>query len=308
MTAPLTAIKMIAIDIDGTLLDPDGKITPRVRSAVARAQHAGIIVTLATARRYTGARQVADVLGFALPLIVYDGALIVNYPAQTMLYSQPLCAHVAGQVIEILLRRRIQPVVQFCDRLLEEVWIGPAEHDHPELATYVAAAGEHLRRLPYEQLRSGRVDPLRVVAFAPQEAIERLIPEISALACSWNAISQGSFNCAELAVLHPGCSKASGVAALAALYAIPLAQVMAIGDNTNDITMLQMAGWGVAMGQASAAVKAAARALTTSNREDGVARAIECYALAQESAGASVPLHLPKLPPASGEALAGAPD
>ena len=91
----------------------------------------------------------------------------------------------------------------------------------------------------------------------------------------------GSYNCAELAIMHPGCSKASGVAALAALYDIPLAQVMAIGDNTNDIAMLQTVGWGVAMGQASAVVKAAARAITASNQEDGVALAIEQYALAQ---------------------------
>jgi hypothetical protein len=279
MPTPLTEIKLIALDIDGTLLDPHGRITPRVRSALSQARSAGIIIALATARRYTGAKQVAGALDFELPLIAYDGALVVDYPAQTLLYSQPFSAQVAGQVIEIFLHYHIQPVVQFCNGLLEEVWTGPAEHDHLELATYIASAGEHLRRLPYAQMRSGSVDPLRVVAFAPQQAIGRLIPEISALACSWNAIGQGSFNCAELAVLHAGCSKASGVAVLAALYAIPLAQVMAIGDNTNDISMLQMAGWGVAMGQAPAAVKAAARAQTTSNQEDGVALAIERYAL-----------------------------
>jgi hypothetical protein len=283
MAEPLTEIKLIALDIDGTLLDPDGQITPRVHSAIREAQRAGIIVTLATARRYVGARLVADALDFALPLIVYDGALIVEYPAQSILYSRSLSARLAGQVIEIFLRHAIQPVVQICERLLEKVWTGPAERDHPELATYIATTSEHLLRLPYAQLHSGSVDPLRVVAFASQPAIEQIIPEISALACSWNAIKKGSFNCAELAVMCPGCSKASGVAALAAFYAIPLTQVMAIGDDTNDIPMLQLAGWGVAMGQAPAIVKAAARTQTTSNREDGVALAIECYALARQT-------------------------
>jgi Cof subfamily protein (haloacid dehalogenase superfamily) len=281
MEKPLTEIKLIAIDIDGTLLDPDGEITARVRGAIEAAQRAGIIVTLATARRYFSTREIADMLGLELPLIVYDGALIVNHPAQTILRSQPLSAHVAGQVVEIFRRYNIQPVVQPCDGLLEAVWTGPAEWDHPELATYTAAAGERLCRMSYEQLRAGRVDPLRVVAFASQEAIQRLIPAVSVLACSWSRLSMGSYNCAELAIMHPGCSKASGVAALAALYDIPLAQVMAIGDNTNDIAMLQTVGWGVAMGQASAVVKAAARAITASNQEDGVALAIEQYALAQ---------------------------
>lgn len=279
MVTPLAEIKLIALDIDGTLLDPGGCITPRVRAAVHAAQRAGIVVALATARRYTGAKQVADALGLELPLIVYDGALIIHYPARTMLYSRPLSSHVAGQVVEIFLHHNIQPVVQFCDRLLEEVWTGPAARDHPEVVTYIAAAAGCLRRLPYERLRTGRVDPLRVVAFASPEAIGRIVPEVSVLACAWNALDQGSFGCAELAVMHPGCSKASGVAALAALYAIPLAHVMAIGDNTNDVTMLQVAGWGVAMGQAPAVVQAAARALTTSNQEDGVAVAIERYAL-----------------------------
>jgi Cof subfamily protein (haloacid dehalogenase superfamily) len=287
MAEPLAEIKLIALDIDGTLLDPDGRITPRVQNAIHEARRAGIIIALATARRYVGAQPVADVLGFALPLIVYDGAFIVDYPSQRILSCQPLATRVAGQVVEIFLRHRIQPVVQVCERLLENVWTGPAEHDHPELATYLAIASSHLRRLSYEQMYSGGVDPLRVVAFAAPQAIEQIIPEISALACSWNAVKEGSFHCAELVVMRQGCSKASGLAALAALYAIPLSRVMAIGDNTNDIPMLQLAGWGVAMGQAPAVVKAAARAQTTSNREDGVALAIERYALGRQTQACS---------------------
>jgi Cof subfamily protein (haloacid dehalogenase superfamily) len=312
MEKPLTEIKLIAIDIDGTLLNPAGEITARVRGAIEAAQRAGIIVTLATARRYFSTRQIADMLGLELPLIVYDGALIVNHPAQTILHSQPLSARVARQVIEIFLRHNVQPVVQPCDGLLEAVWTGPAERDQPELTTYIAAAGERLCRMSYEQLCAGSIDPLRVVAFASQDAIQRLIPEVSALACSWSRLSMGSYACAELAIMHSGCSKASGVAALAAFYGIPLAQVMAIGDNTNDIAMLQAVGWGVAMGQAPAVVKAAARAITASNQEDGVALAIERYALTQrphvvslQAAEMTAPLRsFPVLPDQADKALA----
>lgn len=276
-------IKLIAIDIDGTLLNPDGQITPRTCGAIQAAQNAGMIVTLATARRYFSTKQIAEALEMDLPLIVYDGALIVNHPAGAILHSQTLSPQIAGQVVEIFQRQRVQPVVQPCECVLEEVLTGPAEYDHPELATYISFAENRLRRLPYAQLCAGQADPLRVVAFASLEAIERLIPEISPLTCSWHAISQGSYNCAELAIMHPGCSKASAVAALAAYYHIPLSQVMAIGDNINDLAMLKSAGWGVAMGQAPASVKAAARVVTTSNEEDGVALAIERYALARHT-------------------------
>ncbi len=125
----------------------------------------------------------------------------------------------------------------------------------------------------------GHPDPLRVVAFTSEESVQALIPEVSALDCSWTSIKRGSYGSAELVIMNPSCSKASGVAALAQRLNIPLNEVMAIGDNNNDIQMLRSAGWGVAMGHAPEAVKAAARAVTTSNWEDGVAQAIESYAL-----------------------------
>lgn len=279
-------IKMIAIDIDGTLLTPEGHITARTRAAIQAAQQVGIIVTLATSRRYIGAREVAMALGLELPLIVYDGALIVHHPSQVILYSQPLSAAVATQAVAIFRQCSVQPIIQPCETLrcvTEEVWTGPAEHDHPELAAYLSVASDRLRRMTYEQLCQPEQGPLRVVAFTSDAAIQRLVPEISQLDCSWHTLLSGSYNSSELSVMHPSCSKASGVASLAAYYQCSLEQVMALGDNNNDIEMLQAVGWGVAMGQASAHVQAAARAVTTTNREDGVALAIERYALAQHA-------------------------
>ncbi len=128
----LTDIKLIAIDIDGTLLTPQGQITPRTRAAIRAAQQAGVIVTLATARRYMGAQAVADALGMELPLIVYDGTLIVSHPTRAILASQTLNPTLVGQTIELFQRYDIQPIVHPCERDLcnkEEVWTGPAEYD-----------------------------------------------------------------------------------------------------------------------------------------------------------------------------------
>lgn len=268
---------MIAIDIDGTLLTPDDQITARTRAAIQAAQRAGLIVTLATARRYTTAGAIAAELGIDLPLVVYDGALIASYPVATILHSQLLSARVVGQAVEIFQQHAIQPVIHPCNCASEEVWIGPVEYDHLELAQYIALASERLCRMSYAALGTLLVDPLRVVAFTSEEAIQRMLPQIVQLDCAWHLLKLGSYGCAELSLMNPGCSKASGVAALAMHYNIPLQQVMAIGDNTNDLTMLQSVGWGVAMGQAPDAVKAAAKAVTASNMEDGVALAIEGY-------------------------------
>lgn len=272
-------IKLLAIDIDGTLLTPQKQITPRTLAAVRAAQEAGIIVTLATARRYCNTAPIATALGLDIPLIVCDGALIVQHPVGAVLHTHTLHCDVAQQVVDILAKQAVQPAVHHVNGTVEEMWLGPVESDTCWLEGYLAAFPENIRRRPYSELCVGQPHPLRVVAFASEEIVSSLIPDVGTLPCSWDAIRRGNYGCAELAVMAPDCSKASGVTALARQLGIPLTQVMAIGDNTNDLEMLQAVGWGVAMGHASEAIKQSAHAVTASNTEDGVALAIERYAV-----------------------------
>jgi 5-amino-6-(5-phospho-D-ribitylamino)uracil phosphatase len=279
MDVPAQAIKLIAIDIDGTLLNPHKQIAPRTFAAVRAAQEAGIIVTLATARRYANTRPIADELGITIPLILCDGALIIEHPQNQVLYTRFLQADIAQQAANIMVHHHVQPIVQHICGNVEETWSGQAEFDNPPLAPYLMAFPGNLRRMQPDALCTGQPDPLRVVAFATEAEIYGMLTEISALSCTWDTVKRGNYGCAELAVMHRDCSKAAGVCALAERLHLDLAQVMAIGDNTNDLEMLHTVGWGVAMGQASDAVKASARAITASNAEDGVALAIERYAL-----------------------------
>lgn len=281
ITAPPANIRLLVIDIDGTLLNPEGKIAPQTLASVQAAKEAGVMVTLATARRYCNTAPIADKLGIDCPLIVCDGALIVQHPASQVLHTYPLAVSVAQQAVDIMAsyEHDVQPVVHPNLGLVEEVWTGPTERDNLWIEAYILAYPDRVHRMPYAELCTGHPDPLRVVAFASEESIEALKPAISTLNCSWNAIKRGNYGCAEMAVMAPDCSKASGVIALAHTLDIPLTEVMAIGDNNNDIPMLQAVGWGVAMGHAPAAVKAAAKAVTASNAEHGVAQAIERYVL-----------------------------
>src|SRR5437588_3432271 len=84
------SVKMLVIDIDGTLLTPEGKITGRTLAALRAAQQAGIVVTLATARRYCNTAKIATELGLDIPLILYDGALLMKHPDATIIHSHPL--------------------------------------------------------------------------------------------------------------------------------------------------------------------------------------------------------------------------
>jgi hydroxymethylpyrimidine pyrophosphatase-like HAD family hydrolase len=279
-------IKMLVIDIDGTLLNPEGEITLVTRAAVQAARQAGILVTLATARRYCNTAPVAIELGLDIPLILYDGALIVEHPKGGILHTHPLSASVGQQAVDLLADRAIQPVVHPATGLSEQVWTGPAELDNVWVEAYFTTFPEQMRRMPYASLCKGHPGPLRVVAFADEETIMGLLPAVSALDCSWIITKRGNFGCAEIGIMHPDCSKASAVKALAQHFGIPLEQIMALGDNNNDIQMLRTVGWGVAMGHAPDVVKAAARAITTSNREDGVALAIERWALSRSTTAA----------------------
>lgn len=287
MDFPSSAIKLLAIDIDGTLLDPHKHITPRTLQAIQAAQQDGLIVTLATARRYYNTVQIANTLAMDIPLILCDGALIVQHPAGSILHTHFLPAEIAQQAVEILVRHQLQPVAHHLNGTSEETWTGLSEFDNPWVTAYFSSYPGTLRRLHHTRFSSGQPDPLRLVVFAPEEAIADLIPEISQLDCSWNVTTRGNYGTAEMAIMHRDCSKASGIRALAQLLKIPLAEIMAIGDNNNDREMLACVGWGVAMGQAPDAVKAAAHATTRSNAEDGVALAIERYLLGCRSSASS---------------------
>ncbi len=283
MQYPPRPIKLLAIDIDGTLLNPQKEITPRVVAAVKAARQAGVIVTLATARRYIGSMPFADQLGIEIPLITHDGALIIHHPHRKVIHTHLLANEIARQGVEIMVRHGVQPAIHYINGCDEEIWTGLAEFDNQEVSAYLKTAPDSVRRLAHGELCVADPEPLRVVAFGAEEVIYGMIAEISTLPCLWYAIKRGNYGCAEIVIMPTNCTKASGISALARHLEIPLEQVMAIGDNTNDIEILQAVGWGVAMGQAPDVVKAAADAVTASNTEDGVALAIERYILRSDA-------------------------
>src|SRR5258708_20153857 len=111
MESAVARIRMLVIDIDGTLLTPEGSISAPTLAAVQAAKQAGIVVTLATARRYSNTAQIATELGLDIPLILYDGAMIVQHPHKTILHMHPLRAEVGQQAETVLVRTNLPPIV-----------------------------------------------------------------------------------------------------------------------------------------------------------------------------------------------------
>ena len=272
------------LDIDGTILNAQGAITPRTRRAIERAQAAGVVVALATARRYFSAAQFAANLGLHGPVASYDGALIRHYPDSECWHSDPLPALVGQVAVDTIARHGLQPLAQYDLEDGERIFTGPESGDTPWEATYFQLAPQLARR-PLDELCAGEHDPLRVVAFGPQEHLARIAEEMRSLSCQLYLNPMGSYGSPELSIMSPTVSKGNALSILSSRLHLSPAQTMAVGDSFNDLSMLRLAGLGVAMGQAPAEVRAVARALTAPNTEDGAAVAIERYLLNGKAPG-----------------------
>jgi Cof subfamily protein (haloacid dehalogenase superfamily) len=220
----------------------------------------------------------AEELDITLPLILCDGALTMQYPQHTVIATHLFDPDIAQQVADTMVRHTVQPIVHHITEQGEETWSGPHDFDNAELATYFNYY-PNVKRHTYPALCTGKPAPLRIVAFTSVETVNAIIPHMTRHDCTCYTIERGIYNCAEIVTMNKSCSKATGLTALAQRLDISMDQVMAIGDGINDREMLQAAGWGVAMGHASKALKAVADAVTGNNSEDGAAQAIERYAL-----------------------------
>lgn len=274
-------IRLIALDIDGTLLTPRGELTPRNRAAILEARRVGIEVILVTGRRFASARALLLELGLDVPLVSHNGALTKNVETLETLDFHPLDAGIAREIIR--LGRDFGADMICCDDphgMGTMVIEGISETNralHRYLDRYresvveVDDLIEYVQQSPIQMMFSGRCDPIDSFAKDLEVAMDGRI-----------RLFQTRYRSVDLTILDAlstTASKGVSLRALAEQRGISPAEVMAIGDNHNDLPMLQFAGLGVVMANAEDEMKQHGFIETSSNEEDGVARAIESYAL-----------------------------
>ncbi|MCL4544364.1 MAG: Cof-type HAD-IIB family hydrolase [Chloroflexi bacterium] len=271
-------VRLLVLDVDGTLLDPNDRITPATQAAVHAAASAGCVVTLATGRRFRAAQPIARTLGLTLPILVQNGALIKHSKSGEVLYHRHLPLVGAHTAITTLWKAGFQPIIFENAFTGERIYSGPSAYDNEVTAPYLLRYQDLLiRRATLEELLP-EAAPLEVSVIDSVERMERLPDQlaIAGLRTLFTVLRNGN---AFLEVLAENCSKATALSALAAHFDVPIEQTMAVGDNLNDLELLRCAGIGVAMGNAPASVREAARFVTLSNDADGVAHAIEQFVL-----------------------------
>ena len=269
--------------MDGTLLDSDGTLSRRVIEAVQAAQARGVVVTLATARRWAGVTAYAHTLNLDGPLILYDGALLRAYPDGSDALRQPLDAALAQRAAEILTAHELQVVTQHSEAHGERMVASEAP-PHPEwMSDYLERFQAQVSYAPLDHLTARSHNTLRVVSFAPEARLREAFDALDELPLGRQILPMGSYGISELTLFATGVSKGAGLRWLARRLGVPLAQTLAIGDGVNDVSMLRAAGLGVAMGNAAPEIKREADALTAANDADGAALAIERYILGVET-------------------------
>jgi hydroxymethylpyrimidine pyrophosphatase-like HAD family hydrolase len=279
MEGGVRRIRLVAIDVDGTLLDPQGCVTPRTFAAIQALAASGVIVALATGRRWTGASVAASALDFHGPMIHMDGAVTRSYPDGEMLNAASLDRIIAQRAAESLVSYGIQPIVQYSDYVDEYLHVTDQAAHPAWTAAYISAFRQQIRFRPVAELCDASVDPMRLVAFAPLPVLRRVAVDLASPECGRQLLLDGNYGTAELTLFSALASKGNALAMLASTLDIPLEETMAVGDASNDISMLRVAGLGVAMGQASRRVRASADVVTGSNAEDGLAQALETHVL-----------------------------
>jgi hypothetical protein len=263
------SIKLVAIDLDDTLLDNSRAVSPRAKAAIAAAVARGVTVTVATGRMFPSALPYARQLELDVPLITYNGALVrCGLSGETLLHN-PLDAATAGKVLA-LFRERGWHVQVYLDDVLYVRERNAAVRKYEEIAGIAAVpVGDGLWTLSGE--------PTKMLAMADPESIPGIDAAVRALCGGriYTAASKPYY----LEITHPDATKGTALAFLAGRLGISRGEVMAIGDSVNDLDMIEYAGLGVAMGNASQQVKEAADAVVAANDADGVAAAIEEYVL-----------------------------
>jgi Cof subfamily protein (haloacid dehalogenase superfamily) len=279
----LTAIRLLALDIDGTILDSHGEVPEANRDAIARVIDAGVEVALATGRRYDFARPVFERLPSPLTLILSNGAIVKTGDGETR-FRDLLPCDVARAVLARVPQHRKSAAVVF-DRPREgQVVFEVIDWHHPRHERFFASNRPFLREVaPIEACLTE--DPIQVMFSGGCVEMRELFDELQADAAGFSVAlteyQDRDFSLVD--VVRAGCSKGSALRAWSERRGFGRDEVMAIGDNLNDLQMLEFAGTPVLMGNALAELKARGWPVTGTNDEAGVARAIETFILSRAS-------------------------
>ena len=272
----MTPIRLVALDLDGTLISERLQVSSVVIDTIARVRKLGVEVTMVTGRMFAAALPFARKIGIDGPIVCYQGA--ATYVVQTgeRLAHVPLPADVAARVFSLANEDGVRALGYFEDKLYTE-----ANDQYTKAYTDLARVEPHVVESVLDFFAERPTTKINCVTGREAAAayVERLRAVLAADA--YVTRSQPEF----VEILNPNVDKGRALAGVARHYGVELKAVMAIGDSWNDVPLLSAAGTAVAMGTSPPELIAKADAVVAGVEDDGVAEALERFVLSPASSG-----------------------
>ena len=268
-------VRLMAIDIDGTLLTSDGRITSGVLGAVRAAQSCGVRVCLATGRMWSSAARYVQMVGADSPVILHNGGMVYDFQTGRVLRRVTLAHDVARAVLEVLRDfPQVEPHLCVDDRVY--------------IARRNALSGAYARREGVILHEVGDLiaflppDPMKILIVGDPHDLSDVHAVLARLPHRMNLVFSLPHY---LEVLPAGSSKGAALRYVAELFGVPPEAILAAGDYLNDLEMIEFAGLGVAMANAPEALRRRADYVAPSNDAEGLRDVIERFILSPQPVG-----------------------
>ena len=259
--------KLLATDMDGTLLNDKSELTERNKSAIVNAVEAGALFVAATGRSMSAVEFINALFDKDLPFITLNGTVVIMGKSRKLLVNMSLDFDLAKEVYQLGVSRDIAVIVWTGDRL----WVS---RECPDTINYQKVACEKMTVIEdFDMMKDQGIS--KVLWNGTPDIIDKYRIELSE---RYN----GRLNCFPsrptfLEFVSIKADKGIALEEVSRIFGIDRSEIIAVGDGYNDISMLRYAGLGIAMGNAPDDVKAACGNVTLTNNEDGVAEVVERY-------------------------------
>ena len=259
-------IKMVATDIDGTILNWDGKFSPKVIDCIHNLDKSGIKVILVTGRMHSSTFPIAHELGLRNPIVSYQGGLIKDIKGKT-LFQKPLPKNYAKEIINWAHEKGAHINLYLDDKLY-------VEQDDDAIKRYVIGKFVDYTVCPFWQLKIENVNKILAIDYNDADNVTSWVEELSEKYPELYMVKSTPYFCE---IGNKEAKKSTGIEFLCEKWGIKKEEVLAIGDQNNDIELLKAGGIAVAMGNATEELKKYADFVTGTVENDGFVTAIEKF-------------------------------
>ncbi|MEO6232496.1 MAG: Cof-type HAD-IIB family hydrolase [Ferruginibacter sp.] len=256
--------KAIFIDVDGTLLTDELTISQGTKTILSKLHNAGMLISIVTARPPGASLPIYDQLGITgNPIICFNGALILK--GNNILYEATIAASTTATIIEELQKFAVSTSLYH-----QHNWF--TNHIDSWIEQEIEITGSRITEVNFTKLIQANFEPNKILCMGAPAAIEATEQHLKMIGFPNLGIHKSKPTYLE--IMNNKASKSQGVEKVISAYQINKEDIIAIGDNFNDIDMLQYAGTSIAMGNAPDAVKKHATIVTESNNNEGIQKAL----------------------------------